>query len=173
MCKIIALLATDDVFGIGKNGGLAWHCPQDLKIFKEKTEGNVVIMGRKTLESLPKGQPLPKRTNVILTRKTPENPIEGVVYVNSVEEALDFCKDKEKAYVIGGAEIYQAFQGKYHEVHETSIRGTFGCDTFAEYPKVNHNSSYNYESVIPPEFKEEGCIASGICIFSGINGGLL
>lgn len=161
--KLIALLATDDYNGLGKDNKLAWHCPEDLKIFKEKTENHIIIMGRKTLESLPKGKPLPNRTNVVLTRKTPQNPIEGVVYVNSVEEALEYCKDAEVAYVIGGAQIYEAF-GKYcDEMHETNIEGNHSCNVFADFV-WEHTGEFSIEEVIPDSFKNEGCIAQSITI---------
>ncbi len=162
--KLIALLATDDSNGLGKDNKLAWHCPEDLKIFKEKTENHIIIMGRKTLESLPKGKPLPNRTNVVLTRKMPQNPIEGVVYVNNVEEALEYCKDAEIAYVIGGEQTYRLFEDYCDEVHETNIAGDYDCDVFADSLFISFLDHMN-EIVVPDSFKKEGCIACSISIY--------
>lgn len=102
----IAALGNQNQIGHGNN--LIWHIPDDLKRFKELTLGHVVIMGRKTYESIPeKFRPLPNRTNIVITRDTTyEAP--GCIIVHSIEEALKEAKkiEDQEAFIIGGAEIY-------------------------------------------------------------------
>ena len=100
-CIIVAIA---DNNAIGKDNALLWHISEDLKFFKRTTMGSPVIMGRKTFESI--GRPLPKRTNIVVTRGGFEAP-EGVVVVSSLEEAFASVPgDVERAFVIGGGQIY-------------------------------------------------------------------
>ena len=100
-CIIVAIA---DNNAIGKDNALLWHISEDLKFFKRTTMGCPVIMGRKTFESI--GRPLPKRTNIVVTRGGFEAP-EGVVVVASLEEAFASVPgDVERAFVIGGGQIY-------------------------------------------------------------------
>lgn len=90
---------------IGGKNRLLWDLPEDMKHFREQTEGKTVLMGRKTFESI--GRPLPKRKNIILTRqKDFSSP--GMEVVQSLEEALEMGK-REAIFVIGGSEIYELF----------------------------------------------------------------
>lgn len=98
---IIVAIARNGV--IGRNGLLPWHLPSDLKHFKKTTMDYPIIMGRKTFESI--GKPLPGRDNIVLTRDTSLS-LPGCIVVHSIEEALDNCKDKEKVFIIGGADIF-------------------------------------------------------------------
>ena len=82
------IAAADEAWGIGKDGGLLAHLPGDMKYFRETTQGKVVVMGRKTLESFPGGRPLKNRTNIVLTRNGAYQP-EGVRVCRSREEALE------------------------------------------------------------------------------------
>lgn len=163
--SLIALVATDEDFGIGKDNDLVWHCPQDLAIFKQKTSGKVIVMGRKTLESLPKGKPLPNRTNIVLTRKVPEDSVEGVEYHTDIDKVLELAKEQE-VYVIGGGEIYELFGKHYDEIHETNIKGIHSCDTFAKFNNVSFEyDTVDADTVYPASFDEEGCIADSITIY--------
>ena len=100
-CIIVAIA---DNNAIGKDNALLWHISEDLKFFKRTTMGCPVIMGRKTFESI--GRPLPKRTNVVVSRSGYAAP-EGVVVVASLEEAFASVPgDVERAFVIGGGQIY-------------------------------------------------------------------
>lgn len=134
--KMIA--AVDDEWGIGKNGGLIRHSAEDMARFKEKTEGSLVIMGRKTYESLPERKPLPKRRNLILSRHAlhcdehfdKANSIADVFHIAALERA-DF--GDIDLWVIGGAEIYRALMPYTEEIHLTHFAGTHGADTF--FPK--------------------------------------
>ena len=98
-CIIVAIA---DNNAIGKDNALLWHISEDLKFFKRTTMGCPVIMGRKTFESI--GRPLPKRTNIVVSRSGYEAP-EGVVVVPSLEEAFAAC-DNPRVFVIGGGQIY-------------------------------------------------------------------
>lgn len=100
MIHLIVAAAENNV--IGQNGHLPWHLPDDLKFFKETTMGHVILMGRKTYESI--GRPLPGRTNVVLTRN-PYWQAPGIEVVNSLKEAVDKYADKE-LFITGGAELF-------------------------------------------------------------------
>ena len=91
---------------IGKNGKLPWHLPEDLKHFKELTTGKIVLMGRKTWESLPEQfRPLPKRKNIVITRQEHFLVPETVEVYSDIDTVLKKYSDQE-IMVIGGAEIY-------------------------------------------------------------------
>jgi dihydrofolate reductase len=100
---IISAVAKNGV--IGKDNTLPWHYPEDFKRFKTLTSGHAVVMGRKTYESL--GRPLPKRLNIVLSRRE-DLEIEGCVVACSLEEAKKICaeKNEEQMWIIGGSGIY-------------------------------------------------------------------
>jgi len=90
---------------IGRANTLPWHLPEDLKHFKATTLGCPVIMGRKTFESLPGGA-LPGRDNIVVTRSPQDFATRGARAVGSLDEALASVAQAERAFVIGGAELY-------------------------------------------------------------------
>lgn len=98
---IIAAVAENGV--IGRAGKLPWHIPEDLKRFKQLTEGHTVIMGRKTFESI--GKPLSNRTNIVVTRQKNYNS-NDVVAAESIEDALSKCNG-EIVFIIGGQSIFE------------------------------------------------------------------
>ena len=102
---IAIVVVIDEKNGIGKNGGLRWHLPNDLKHFKKITTGHTIIMGRKTYESLPNGS-LPDRINIVVTSGDVNN-FPGCIVVRSIEEALSVSKSHEKVFIIGGGELYR------------------------------------------------------------------
>jgi dihydrofolate reductase len=97
-------------WGIGKDNHLLFRIPNDMKQFKALTTGKVVIMGRKTLESLPGGKPLADRTNIVLSR-TPGFAVEGATVCNSVQDVLIEVSDypHSDVFIIGGETIYKLF----------------------------------------------------------------
>ena len=102
------IVAADRNWAIGKNNKLMWSIPADMKFFRETTQGNVVIMGRKTLESFPQGQPLKNRVNIVITRN-PSYKVKDAVVVHSVEEAIEESRKYDgDVFVIGGESIYRA-----------------------------------------------------------------
>lgn len=102
------IVNADKNWAIGRGGELLFPIPQDMKFFRETTKGRTVIMGRKTLESFPNGQPLKDRLNIVLSRRDIGVP-EGVVHVRSVDELKNAVKDipGDELFVIGGAEVYR------------------------------------------------------------------
>ena len=99
-------------FTLGNEGNLLYHIKNDLANFKRLTEGNIVIMGKKTFESLPNKKPLPNRVNIILTHDT-SYEVEGAYVVHSIYEAIEVCENPFfkglKRFVIGGGTIYDQF----------------------------------------------------------------
>ena len=123
---------------IGKDNGLLWHLPEDLKRFKELTKDHPVIMGRKTWESLPeKFRPLPGRTNIVVTRSGWYEAA-GAITAFSFPEALSRAKEAEgsaEICVIGGGEIYRAALPFASRIYLTLVDdATPGTVTFPEYP---------------------------------------
>ena len=133
---IVLVVAYDEDFAIAKNGSIPWHLAEDLKHFKALTWGHVVIMGRKTWESLPdRFRPLPGRINVVISKNPPECQSDDVHWVSSIEEAVEVSEELSEGkdvYVIGGAQIYIEFleRGLTNCVIATEVRGTHGGDTF-------------------------------------------
>ncbi|WP_311388679.1 dihydrofolate reductase [Apibacter muscae] len=100
------IVAMDENQAIGGNNQLLWHLPSDLKHFKKLTQNHVVIMGRKTYESL--GKPLPNRTNVVITSNPKFKAVEDVIIHHSIKEALQFAKSKDdNPFIIGGGILYK------------------------------------------------------------------
>lgn len=121
---------------IGKDNSLLWKLPNDLKLFKEYTKGHHIIMGRKTFESFG-AKPLPKRTNIVLTRDE-DYEKEGVVVANSLDEALEMVENDEKPFIIGGEEIYKTGMEYADILYITWVDGEFPeADTF--FPKLEEN----------------------------------
>ena len=99
--EVVLVAALDRDRGIGRDGALPWHLPDDLKRFKRLTTGHAILMGRKTAQSL--GRALPQRRNLVLTRSG-SVPFEGMEAVASLDEALALAGDT--LVVIGGGEVY-------------------------------------------------------------------
>ena len=126
---IRAILACDDDWGIGKNGDLPWpHNPADLKWFKEKTSGSVVVMGGETWRSLPR-KPLPNRENVVITRRD-DIEADVVVDMKSALKILPQMNFTNDIWIIGGAQIVKSLLPYIDEVWLSRISGTYNCDTF-------------------------------------------
>lgn len=104
------IVAVDKNWAIGLHNKLLVSIPADMKFFRETTMGKVVVMGRKTLESFPGGQPLKKRTNIVLTSDK-NYKVKDAVVVNSVEALLEELRqyNDEDIYVIGGESITVSF----------------------------------------------------------------
>lgn len=120
---------------IGKEGSLPWRIKEDLEHFKQTTMNHVVIMGRKTFDSI--GKPLPKRVNIVVTRSI-DFAEEGVVTAYSFEDALSKAyaraNNKKEIFVIGGAEIYKEALPYADKLYLTLIDGNFDGDTF--FPEI-------------------------------------
>ncbi len=129
--SIVALVYAISQNGvIGKNGGLPWHIPSDLKWFKAVTMGKPVIMGRKTWDSLPR-KPLPGRANIVLSRK-PGFSAEGCSVAVDVASALELANEgnPEEICVIGGAEIFKMFLATATKIYLTRVLANVDGDTY-------------------------------------------
>lgn len=127
---ILTLIAAHDPdLVIGYEGGLPWRIPEDLKHFKQRTTGHPLLMGRGTFEELGE-KPLPGRTNLVLTRRNYEN----VDTFDSVEKALEYLRDNEKVYVIGGGQVYTQLIDHADRLEITEIHQRHNGDVyFPEY----------------------------------------
>ncbi len=105
---------------IGKNNDIPWYLPADLKYFKKMTLNHHIIMGRKCYQSI--GRPLPKRTNIVLTRQ-PFFTSTGCIVARSIEEALEIAQDngETEAFIIGGGEIYQQSMEFWDKIYYTDV----------------------------------------------------
>ena len=140
------IVAVDEKWGIGRDGGLLAHLPEDMKYFRETTRGKTVVMGRKTLESFPGGKPLKNRVNIVLSRNEQYAP-EGVRVYQRVEDVLEALKGcgEDDVFVIGGGMIYREFLPYCTKAYVTYIRRTFDVDT--DFENLDRNGDWELESV--------------------------
>jgi dihydrofolate reductase len=112
---------------IGREGDLPWHLPADLKRFRELTTGGIVVMGRKTYESLPDAyRPLPNRRNIVLSTD-PNYHADGAETVPSLEAALEICDGD--CFIIGGGETYEKALVVTDRVYATEVHAAVEGDT--------------------------------------------
>ena len=145
------ILAADSEWGIGKDGALLCHIPEDLQYFKEHTLGKTIVMGRVTLESLPGGKGLPGRRNIVLTRDESffaENA-ETVSSENELWSALTGTPT-EDVYIVGGAKVYEEFLPFCDTVYVTKIYEKFGADRFFK----NLDEDDDFETEAKSDVKE-------------------
>lgn len=157
---ISAIVAVDNNWGIGFNGDLLEHIPEDLKYFKELTENNTVVMGRKTWDSLPK-KPLPNRYNYIITHSPPEDVAIDVIGHLSVCMTMEYLKeniltqDDRETFIIGGGQIYKELLPYCDRVYVTKIyKDHDQVDTYfpnldksKEWIPVNQSSIHAYKDL--------------------------
>lgn len=120
------IVAHDPNLVIGKDGMLPWHYSKDLKYFKRVTMGKPLLMGRGVFEEIGE-KPLPGRENVVLSRS---RNYDHVSTFSSIEEALDYLKDEETVFVIGGGEVYRQLLSETDRLYVTEIHQEFEGDTF-------------------------------------------
>jgi dihydrofolate reductase len=127
LISAIAAVAKNGV--IGNRGALPWHLPADLAWFRQQTTGHCVIMGRKSYQSI--GRPLPRRTNIVVTRDTAFRPA-GVMVATSVEMALRLAQEQgeTEAFVIGGGSLYTQTVGYWDRVYLTEVEASPDGDVF-------------------------------------------
>jgi len=133
---VVAAVAENGV--IGRDGAMPWHYPADLRHFKETTLGSPVVMGRRTFESIHDrlGEPLPGRTNVVLTTRDRQFP-DGVVRADSIDSAVGAARrtGSESLYVVGGASVYGQFLPLADRLVLTEIHDRVEGDTY--FPDVD------------------------------------
>lgn len=124
---ISLIAALDENMAIGRHGELPWHLPDDLRWFKQLTQGKHVLMGHGTALSI--GRALPERTNMVLSRRH-EAPFPGQITVRSLDEALARC-DGAELMVIGGAKVFAATLPSVRRMYLTWVNAAVeGADTF-------------------------------------------
>ena len=130
---ISIIVAVSEDWGIGKDNELLWHISEDLKRFKRLTTGNVVIMGKKTWESLPK-KPLPNRRNIVLT-DNPEETFEDAITAYSLDDSLAKCSPGEEIFIIGGGSIYRQFMQIADRLFITHVHKKAPADIY--FPEID------------------------------------
>lgn len=125
------IVAADRNWGIGNKNRLLISIPNDMKNFRTLTTGNVIVMGRKTLESFPQGQPLGKRVNIVLTAN-PDYRVNGATVVHSLAELFEELKQYEdkQVYVIGGESVYRQLLPYCDSAVVTKIDEAYEADTY-------------------------------------------
>lgn len=131
---ISMIVAADENNVIGKDNQLIWHLPDDLRFFKKMTSGHAIIMGRQTFESV--GKPLPKRTNIIITRDT-SYQADGCVIAHSLAEALDKAMEVDpNPFIVGGEQIYRLALPIAETIYLTRIHSEFEGDR--KFPELDN-----------------------------------
>ena len=130
LISLIAALTRNQV--IGKNNGLPWHLPDDMKYFMQTTKEHHVIMGRRNYDSIPeKFRPLPNRTNIVVTRQV-EFQAPGCKLVHSLDEGIEIARlaGEEELFIIGGSDMYKLGMPHAQRLYLTEIQADLKGDTF-------------------------------------------
>jgi len=134
---IISLIAAVGLNNqLGGDNKMLWHIPEDFKLFKSRTMGHHMIMGRKTFESI--GRPLPGRTSIILSRDS-SFKAQGVFIFDDLEVAIDYAKERRESelFIIGGAQIYSQALPLADKIYLSRI--DYNGDADAYFPKIDHS----------------------------------
>jgi dihydrofolate reductase len=137
---------------IGNKGKIPWHIPNDLKRFKNLTTDNVVIMGRKTYESLPEEyKPLPNRMNIIISRDKSYS-VNNCLVFNKIEKALRKAGTDKEIFIIGGGEIYKEGIKYADKIYVTEVDGDFTGDTYfpeltEQWKEINREEKEGYRFI--------------------------
>lgn len=133
---ITAIAAVSESRGIGKDNDLLFNIPEDKKFFRRTTLNHTVIMGRKTLESLPGGKPFKDRRNIVLSRNK-DFSCKGAEVCGSVEEVLTLLNEDEESFVVGGGDVYAAMLPYCGKAVITEVAADPEADVF--FPKLDNN----------------------------------
>ncbi len=141
MSTITCIAAVDANWGIGRNNTLLVSIPSDMKNFRTLTSGNVIIMGRRTLESFPNGLPLKNRVNIVLSKNASPSG-NGEIIVRSIEEALKEAEKYEdrEIYIIGGESIYRQFLPYCTKAIITKIDHAYEADAY--FPNLDRDEEW-------------------------------
>jgi dihydrofolate reductase len=134
-----AILHADKEWGIGKDNGLMFSLPTDMKFFRTTTKGGVVVMGRKTLESFPDGKPLKNRVNIVLSSSLKRDDCITVKNLNELKAELQNYPDLP-VWVIGGSAIYRLLLPYCESVLVTRVETVGGADTF--FPDLDKDENF-------------------------------
>ena len=135
------IVAVDENWAIGYKNELLIRIPADMKMFRQETTGKVVVLGRKTLETFPNGQPLKNRTNIILSTKK-DYQVKDAIVVHSIEELLEELKNypSEDIYIIGGETVYRQMLPYCDVAHVTRIDRKYEADAF--FPNLEDDGNW-------------------------------
>lgn len=141
-----AIVCIDLKFGIGKDGTIPWTNKKDLTWFRQKTLNTIVIMGRKTYESLPESnRPLKNRHNVVLTKQDINYP--GAYTIHNLEDykLLDCYNSSMRVVVIGGSTVYKQYSNQIKTFWITQLKKEYECDTFLDINLEKYESEKIYD----------------------------
>ena len=135
------VVAVDNNWAIGNKNQLLVSIPNDHKNFRRLTIGKVVVLGRKTLETFPQGQPLSGRTNIILSRDESYKAGDAII-VHSVDQLLEKVKEynTDDVYIIGGDSIYKQFLPYCDEAIVTKVDHEYEADAY--FPNLDEDSQW-------------------------------
>ena len=153
------IVAVYEDWGIGQNGTQPIALSADRKFFRETTRGAMVIVGRRTVEDFPGGNPLPGRVNVLLTRTKRVFP--GFTVAASPEDALRLAKTAERAMVIGGGSIYRQMLPYCDTAYVTKVHTRPESDTY--FPNLDEDSDWYLAEIL--QSGEENGIAYEMCLY--------
>ncbi|MGT2800194.1 dihydrofolate reductase [Streptococcus marmotae] len=162
--KIVAIWAQDEQGVIGKEGSLPWSLPADLEHFKQTTTGHAMVMGRVTFEGMNK-RVLPNRISIILTHDSDYQVADDrALVMHHVSDVLDWYNQQDKnLYVIGGGQLFSAFESHLDEIVRTDIHSRFEGDTY--FPKVFDWSVFKETSMNEYERDAENPVDFTVRIF--------
>ena len=139
------IVAVDSNWAIGNKNQLLVSIPNDHKMFRKNTIGKVVVLGRKTLETFPQGQPLPSRTNIILTHDSNYSAGDALI-AHSIDELMEMLKkyNSEDVYIIGGDSIYKQMLEYCDTAIVTKIDHAYEADAY--FPNLDKDSNWKIVS---------------------------
>ncbi len=162
---ISAIVAVDENYGIGYQGELLCRIPSDLRRFKGLTTNNVVVMGRKTWDSLPT-KPLPNRTNIVITNNVDGFQLKnGVIFttLDLLKETICEISEVYDVFIIGGSQIYKELLPYCKIVHLTRIHKPFeNVDTY--FPKIEEDENWEAE-IIGDIFRTDDGLEYQFCVY--------
>lgn len=148
-----AIVCVDKNWGIGKDGKLLVNNKIDMEHFKKITMNKNIVMGRKTLDSFKNGNPLPNRTNIVLSKSDLKK--EGVISFKSIENLLKSSYNNNETFVIGGGQIYNSLLNSIDYIYVTKMENEFDADTFfpnldniKDFEIVNKSQLIEYNGII-------------------------
>ncbi len=156
------IVAVDRNWGIGRDNGLLASVPGDMAFFRKMTTNKVVVMGRKTLESMPGSKGLRNRINYVLTSNK-DFAAEGCIIVNSEEELFaELDKyESDEVFLIGGASLYNKYYDRCEKLYVTKLLADLDADTYI----VNLDEDERYIIAEESELKEENGISYKFCTY--------
>lgn len=151
--NVEAILAVDYVNGLSKNGQIPWQSKCDMMFFKNKTINNIVIMGSKTLMSLPRSLPLKNRTNIVITNEKEKysnlyKDYNNYLFFLSLEETLHYIQSNKtnKFFIIGGNQIYNLLLPYCSTIWLTKIKHNYDCDLIFNFDISTYTKEIIYEN---------------------------